>query len=107
MEDLAFGDICLLKFPLSNGASHKKRPILVLLDTRDNDIIVCRITSRMYNTKYNFHVKNWTEAGLKLPSVIRLHKIATLEKKLMYKKLGRINEPLKKQINDTFNQIIK
>ena len=107
MENLFFGDICLLNFPFANGTSNKKRPVLVLLDTQDNDIIVCRITRRMYHTKYDFQVKNWTEAGLKLPSVIRLHKIATLEKKLVYKKLGKINVPLKKQIKETFNQIIR
>ena len=107
MEDFSFGDICLLKFPFANGTRHKKRPVLVLLDTQDDDIIVCRITSRMYHTKFDFQVNNWTEAGLKLPSVIRLHKIATLEKKLVYKKMGKINEPLKRQIKNSFNQIIK
>ena len=106
MEKLTFGEIVLLKFPLTDGEAHKKRPALVILDTEDNDIIVCRITSKIYETKFDFKINDWTEAGLKLPSVIRLHKIASLDKKLIDKKLGEVNQTLRKKIKNTFNRII-
>jgi mRNA interferase MazF len=57
-------------------------------DTGDNDLIVCRITRRIYTTAYDVNVSNWKSSGLLLPSIIRVHKIATLDKILIDKKLG-------------------
>ncbi|MBS3776706.1 MAG: type II toxin-antitoxin system PemK/MazF family toxin [Bacteroidales bacterium] len=85
----------------------KKRPVLIILDTGDNDIVVCRITSKIYSTEFDFKIEDWKGSGLKLPSVVRLHKIATLEKDLIYKKLGQINEELKKEIKKKFKNIIE
>jgi len=70
----------LLKFPFTSGQKHKKRPALVLLDPRDGDILVCRITSKQYDTAFDFEVEDWHSCGLKLTSVIRLNKMATLER---------------------------
>ena len=90
MESFQFGDIVLLKFPFTDGFSSKKRPALVLLDSKDGDIIVCRITSKLYNSTFDFNLKNWEKLGLRLPSVIRIHKIASLEKELVDLKIGRL-----------------
>ncbi len=103
MERLVFGDIVLLKFPFSDGKSYKKRPALIINDYDDGDIIVCRITSQIYDTKNDYFLVNWSEAGLKLPSVVRVHKIATLDKSLVETRMGKLNEISKKSIT----QIIK
>ena len=105
-EQQYLGEIYLLKFPFSDGKNYKKRPILVILDTGDNDMVVCRITSKIYNTEFDFKIEDWKESGLKLPSIIRLHKIATLEKDLIDKKLGQINEELKQQIKEKFKHMV-
>ncbi len=107
MEKLIFGEIVLLKFPFTNGEKQKKRPALVILDTEDNDIIICRITSKLYKTEFDFEIENWEKYGLRLPSVIRLHKIASLEKNIIEQKIGKINEELKKKMKDKFNKLIK
>jgi mRNA interferase MazF len=106
MEQLSFGEIYLLKFPFSGGEKVKKRPVLVILDTGDNDMVVCRITSKIYGSEFDFKIEDWKKSGLKLPSVIRLHKLATLEKDLIDKKLGQINENLQKQIKEKFRIMI-
>lgn len=92
MEGLQFGDIVLLEFPYTDGKNSKKRPVLVINDFRGGDIIVCRIASRMYQTKYDVLVENWGKTGLKLPSIIRVRKIATLQKEMVFLKLGDIKE---------------
>ncbi len=79
MNDFRFGDIVLLKFPFTDGSSFKKRPALVG-DSKDGDIIVCRITSKLYQTPFDLKLRNWEKHGPKLPSVIRVHKVATLDK---------------------------
>jgi len=107
MNILSFGEIVLLKFPFTDGKKSKKRPALVLADTNDEDIIVCRITSKLYDSDFDYEIKNWEKSGLKLPSVIRLHKIATLEKSLVDQSIGMIDKKLKKLIKQKFGTIIE
>jgi mRNA interferase MazF len=89
VESLEFGDIVLLKFPFTDGQNHKKRPALVLNDFNDGDIIVCRITSQIYKTRQDVLIHDWEIAGLKLPS--RVYKIATLEKEMVERVMGKID----------------
>ncbi|SMD46230.1 mRNA interferase MazF [Aquiflexum balticum DSM 16537] len=106
MEQLNFGDIVLLKFPFTDTKGAKKRPALVIKDFEDGDIIVCRITSQLYETQFDFLLKNWKECGLILPSVIRVHKIATLEKNIVEMKMGEINSKSKKAISKIIKKLM-
>ena len=105
MEKLYFGDIFLLKFPFTDGSSFKRRPAVIIQDSRDGDIIVCRITSQIYQTNYDILIKEWRESGLKLPSIIRIHKIATLDKNLVELKIGEINIELKERIKEILTRL--
>ena len=67
--NLLFGTIVLLKFPFSDGRGDKKRPALVILDAGDDDVLVCRITTKEYSTEYDVPINKWEKFGLKLPSV--------------------------------------
>ncbi len=106
MNKFVFGEIVLLKFPFTDGDKSKKRPALILLDSNDGDIVVCRITSKLYNSDYDFRIENWEKVGLKLPSVIRLHKIATLDKLLIEQIIGIIDAELKMIVKSQFDRII-
>ena len=105
MDQLKFGDIVLLKFPFTDGTTHKRRPALIINDFGDGDIIVCRITSQIYKSRNDIYINDWQESGLKLPSVIRVHKIATLEKNLVEKTMGRINDSIRKDIQDIIKRL--
>ena len=96
------GDILLLAFPYSDGSTVKRRPALVLADTGDDDIIVARITSQKAQSKYDVDIIDWQQAGLKIPSIARLHKIATLEKKLIDRKLESLTSDDLSKINSAF-----
>jgi mRNA interferase MazF len=98
MRKLSFGEIVLLKFPYTDSTKFKRRPALVLNDYSDGDILVCRITSQIYNTGNDVYIEKWKESGLKLPSVIRVHKIATLEKDMVEIVMGKIHESIKPEI---------
>ena len=91
MDKLSFGDIVLLKFPFTDVKTYKRRPALIINEFDDGDIIVCRITSQIYKTRYDLYLDNWEKSGLKLPSVIRVHKIATLEKNMVELIMGQID----------------
>ncbi len=90
MKNYNPGDIVLLSFPFVDGTGVKRRPAMVLLDTEDDDIIVSRVTSNLFQSRFDVNIIEWQQAGLLLPSVVRLHKVATLEKNLVEKKLGSV-----------------
>lgn len=98
MDKLNFGDIVLLKFPYTDNKTLKRRPALIINDFNDGDIIVCRITSQIYKTQNDVLVVNWEKLGLKLPSVIRVHKLATLDKELVEFVIGRIDSSIKGKV---------
>lgn len=90
MKDFVLGDIVLLKFPFTDGLRAKKRPAMVILDDGKKDLIVARITSKKCDGNFDVELEDWEEEGLLAPSWVRLHKVATLEKCLVEKKLGRL-----------------
>ncbi len=92
METYRAGEVVLVEFPFTSGEGNKRRPALILLDTGDNDVVVARITSQEGRDEFDVEVKNWKEAGLLRESIVRVHKIATLEKTLIARKMGKLAE---------------
>jgi mRNA interferase MazF len=76
--NFSFGDVLLLHFPYTDFSATKPRPIIVLLDTGDEDFLVARVTSQEPHSRFDVALKDWEEIGLKLPSIVRLHKLVTL-----------------------------
>jgi mRNA interferase MazF len=85
------GELVLLAFPFSSETGAKQRPALVLLDAGDDDLVVARVTTQQYNSPLDHPIRDLQAAGLLAPSVIRLHKLATLEKALVRRRLGRLS----------------
>ena len=88
MRNYQIGEIVLLAFPYADQRGVKRRPALVLLDTGNGDVVVARVTSKQVQTGYDVKLIEWKQAGLLLPSVVRLHKLATLQKTLVERQLG-------------------
>lgn len=97
-----FGEIVLIRFPFTGGTGFRRRPALVLFDSGDNDVLVCRITSVEHSSLYDVFVNEWSEIGLLSASTIRVHKMATLEKNLIERIIGQLNEELKTTVKNTF-----
>lgn len=90
MENYSVGEIVLLSFPFADATGAKRRPALILLDAADEDIVVARVTSQATRTPLDVELMGWQQAGLLIPSVIRVHKVATLEKGLVMRRLGTL-----------------
>lgn len=90
METYRAGEIVLLSFPFTDGLIARRRPALVLLDTGDADIVVARVTSQAARGPFDVELVEWQQAGLLLPSIVRVHKVATLEKRLVERRLGTL-----------------
>lgn len=103
----SFGEVLLLAFPFSDAAGMKRRPALVLLDIEDSDVLVARITGQLTQTQFDIELQEWKQAGLRLPSVVRLHKLATLEKQLVERSLGRLTKPDLQQVQSTLQRLLQ
>jgi mRNA interferase MazF len=97
--------VVLLTYPFAELAEAKRRPGLVLLDTGDRDIIVARITSQTTQTIFDIEIVDWQLAGLLIPSVVRLHKVNTLGKKLVDRQLGILSSRDWEQIRHGIRQL--
>jgi mRNA interferase MazF len=50
------GEIVLLAFPFSSEAGVKQRPALVLLDAKNQDLVVARVTTQTYQSPFDITV---------------------------------------------------
>lgn len=108
MTDCEFGDILLLRvFPFSDFSGSKKRPALVLADTGDRDVVVCRITSEEPRDRYDFEILRWEKAGLLLPSAVRVSKMAVLSRELIVRKLGRLGSPDRREVRSLLRKLFQ
>jgi len=78
-------------FPVTSHSRAKQRPALVLFDSGDHDVLVARVTTSQAGPPLDVIVKDWNAAGLLAASSVRLHKLGTIEKALVRRKLGRIS----------------
>jgi len=106
MDRIESGTIVLLKFPFTDNLSYKRRPALALKDLEDGDILVCRITSKIYKSKYDIYLNEWQRFGLKLPSVVRVHKMATLEKDMIETIMGQVDETILDDVKLLYKSIL-
>ena len=82
----------MVSFPFTDITSVKQRPAIVLLDTGDEDVVVTRVTSQPVQTPFDVEIIKWQQAGLLVPSIIQVHKIATIEKRLIMRRLGMLRD---------------
>ncbi|WP_124971955.1 type II toxin-antitoxin system PemK/MazF family toxin [Aphanothece sacrum] len=92
-----FGDIVLVPFPFTDQSSSKKRPAVIISSNSYNqvkpDLIIMAITSQITLplSLGEWRIMDSSLAGLLKPSVIK-PVISTLEKTLVIRKLGQLQE---------------
>jgi len=94
----------LVAFPYARGTQTKNRPALVILDTGNADVVVARVTTQLHQTPHDVTITDWQGAGLLAPSVARLHKLATIEKALIRRQLGRLQPADRQQVSSVMRQ---
>ena len=95
---LSFGDILVINFPFSDNKGSKRRPVIVLKEFNDGDILIAKITSKSYSTAFDVTLNDWQSAGLLSASVVRMHKIQTIHSSLVFAHIGRLSSNDIKQV---------
>lgn len=92
------GDVVLVPFPFTDQSTIKKRPAIVVSSERYHrerrDLVVMAVTSQVRPAAGigEAAIEDWEGAGLLRPSVLK-PLLATLERDLVIRKLGRLAEP--------------
>jgi len=94
------GQITLFKFPQTDQQEGKLRPALVLckMPGRYDDWLICMISSQLHQRIQELDeiiaIKDldFARSGLKSPSVIRVSRLAVVDKEILLGKLGEISQ---------------
>lgn len=111
MTSYRFGDIVLVPFPFTDQTTTKKRPAIVVsseaYQDKKLDLILMAITSQSKPTLAfgEVRVAEWQKAGLLKPSVIK-PVLTTVEKGLIVKKIGRLEEQDRKNLQNAIQDIL-
>lgn len=81
------GEVWLADIPFTSGAASKLRPVLVLW-TDAADVVVAAVTSAQPRSPMDVALQNWSAAGLRVPSTVRLSRLDCLEQHLLRRRLG-------------------
>lgn len=102
------GAIVLVPFPFTDLSGHKVRPALVVYASpKGEDCIVVFISSAPRRaTLYDVQVNASRSNGLKINSIIRVDKIATLQKKVVLGQLGMLESPLFEKVAEKLKRLL-
>ena len=106
------GKIVLIPFPFTDLTTAKLRPALVLFEG-EKDVVVAFISSRISRKPSLAEViieeshPEFALTGLKISSVIRLDKVATVLKDLIVGEIGELGKELKKEVNLKLQKIYR
>ena len=100
--------IVLVPFPFDDFSVSKVRPALCLTAEvgRYRHVIIAFISIRIPDDLHESDLvmrkdsKEWTDTGLAVDSVIRLHKVVTIPRNLIKRRLGIINPSVQQKVRD-------
>lgn len=100
------GDIVLVNFPFTDLSATKLRPALVLaLSSTIDEVTLCFISSQnvtiLSSEEFALDVSDpeFVNTGLRVPSKVRVTRIATLESRLIIRRLGELGSLQMQQLN--------
>jgi len=100
------GKIILVPFPFTDLSSSKVRPGLIISNKLiGNDVVVAFISSKskdkmlLTDVLIKETIKDYKKTGLKVDSIVKVNKIATLDKKIILGELGCIPNKVQEQVS--------
>ena len=100
------GDIVLVRFPFTDHSSTKLRPALIISVNNEKEVCVSFISSVIPMTLeatdflLTSNHQDFSVTGLKRDSVLKMNKIATLDRKILLGRLGSLSKELQEVIDD-------
>ena len=108
----SFGDVVLVPFPFTDQTAVKKRPAVVVSSAAYHrhrvDVVLMAVTSRTSPaaaTLGEVIVVEWEKAGLRIPSIVK-PVLATLERRLILRRLGEVQQRDRDAVRGALQQIL-
>ena len=109
------GEIFLANFPFGGSAGMKLRPVLLLTGAIGSvpEILVAYISSVIPATLLPTDVildpadPRYTTTKLKIKSVLRLHKLATIHQTSLVRQLGNVSQSVHQEVDDRLRDLLK
>jgi mRNA interferase MazF len=85
--------VVIVPFPQTDLAPGKRRPALVLVGLKGDDLILCQITSKARFDGYSVALgrQDFMAGGLPLDSFVRPNRLFTVSQGVILRAIGRIN----------------
>ncbi|MEJ7739732.1 MAG: type II toxin-antitoxin system PemK/MazF family toxin [Chitinophagaceae bacterium] len=100
------GDVVLIPFPFTDLSGNKLRPAVVLIET-SLDLTVCFITTQLrWKEPTDVELIPSITSGVKKSSLIRLSKIATVDKRLALGIIGKLDSSELSELNVKLKAIL-
>lgn len=101
------GDIVLIPFPFTDLTGIKNRPALILVEA-DSDVTVSFITTQVkWQENFDVRLEPTKENGLKKTSLVRLNKLATIDKALVVGRLGLLTYTELSKVNESLIKLFQ
>lgn len=110
------GDIVLVTFPFTNLAGSKLRPAVVIssdeVHREEEDLTLLFVSSvisdplQSYELLFRTEHPDFSKSGLKKDSIFKANKIATIQKKLVKRKLGMLGSQIREELEKTFKKAV-
>jgi mRNA interferase MazF len=109
MERFVKGDVVVVPFPFSDLSGSKNRPALVLTDLSGDDLMICQITSKPTNDLFSIPLisKDFISGSLSVNSYIRPLRVFTIDKHIVFSKVGQVTPELMNKVIDAIIYILK
>ncbi|MEO8429563.1 MAG: type II toxin-antitoxin system PemK/MazF family toxin [Verrucomicrobiota bacterium] len=100
------GEIWLADIPFTSGAASKLRPVLVLwIDAAD--VVVAAVTSAAPRSPADVPLQDWSAAGLRVNSTVRLSRLDCLETVLLRRRLGVLSPTDARQVKQVWTTRVR
>lgn len=107
------GDVVLTQFPFTDLTGASLRPALVVSSQIGLDVVLVGISSVLRGalapTDYTVNMTHpeFVLTGLRVTSVLRMHKLVTVERSVIVRRLGRVGIQLQAQVDRLLRLVLE
>lgn len=104
------GEVVLIPFPYSDLTGNKKRPALIISNSQLNktdDRICLLVTSKIHKKDLTIGKEDFEDGKLPFKSAIRPHRIFTIDKSVIVKKLCKLNDKFCSNVLGSLNNYLE
>jgi mRNA interferase MazF len=114
MPTFSRGDVVLTRFPFTDLAGASVRPALVVSDGAvGQDLVLTAISSVVRGSLPPTDLlidtthPEFSATGLRVASVIRLHRLVTVEQSVVVRRLGKIGAIVQQDVDQRLRQLLR